>query len=117
MKSAPQWKTDLLEIVEDFERHLCRSAPKKAKLTFGQFRQRIARARNREEVAIVVADLELLLNSRPYYRGAARRSIRARFRESILELERLLDLVTEYNEMRRTEEPTITQMVSSVSSS
>jgi hypothetical protein len=100
MNSSPQWKIDSLAIVEDFEKHLPRSAPKQANLTLGRFRQRIARARNRKEVALVEAELELLLNSRPYYRGAARRSIRARFQVIISKLERLLGLVTEYNRVR-----------------
>jgi hypothetical protein len=51
MKSAPQWTTTMFAIVTDFESHLAASAPKHAKRRPEEFRQRLARAKNRREAA------------------------------------------------------------------
>jgi hypothetical protein len=79
-----------------------------SKLTLAEFRQRLVRARNRKEAAVIEAELEVLLDSQPYYRGATRRSIRAGMQEAMSGLERLLDLAKKCNEMRRRGGPTST---------
>ena len=106
MKSAPQWKTTSLNMVDDFQSHLAASAPKRAKLRLEEFRQRLARARNRREATAIEAELERLLQSQPYYRAAARRSIQAGLRAAISSLQALLSLARRYNEIRRNGGPT-----------
>ncbi len=105
-KSTQQWKASSLAMIEAFESCLAASAPKHAKLRLEEFRQRLALARNRREATTVEAELEVLLESRSYYRGAVRRSIRAEMKAAISGLEMLLSLVKLYNEMPRNGGPT-----------
>jgi hypothetical protein len=77
MAACPRWKASLLSIIDKARANLAPSAPKAAGRRLEELRQRIARERTRREAAPLEAELEELLESRPYYRAAYRRYLHA----------------------------------------
>jgi hypothetical protein len=66
----------MLESIDDVERNLCRSAPRTAHVHLDELRERTRSARNGRGRKRIDRDFDALLESAPYFRAAARRSIR-----------------------------------------
>ena len=105
MTASPQWKALLLSILDKTRANLAPSAPKAARHRLEELRQRIARARTRREAAPLEAELEELLESRPYYRAAHRRYIQADLKAALDRIPALLEMYREYKERVSRQQP------------
>jgi hypothetical protein len=101
MASKPLWKAALLAVIDDFQGHLASAAPKHARQQLEDFRRRVTRARTQAHARVIEAELEELLKSQQYFRGAARRCIRTRCKAVLAGLDRLLPLIRRQNERLR----------------
>jgi hypothetical protein len=105
MAACPQWKASLLSVIDKTRANLAPSAPKAAGRRLEELRQRIASARTQREAAPLKAELDELLESRPYYRAATRRYIHAGLEEILARIPALLELFREYKERVSGQQP------------
>lgn len=92
MTASPRWKALLLSIIDKTRANLAPSAPKVAGRRLEELRQRIAGARTRREAAPLEAELEELIEGRPYYRAAHRRYIHAEVQTALAAVGRVIDV-------------------------
>lgn len=99
-KGAPMWKTETLSVVDGFIRHLAASAPRTAHVRLELFRQEFTRAKNQRECKKIEQRLEVLMKSRPYFRGAGRRTIQALCKQVIKNCKVITKAVQEFKTQR-----------------
>jgi hypothetical protein len=105
MTASPGWKALLLSIIDKTQANLAPSAPKAAGRKLEELRQHIARARTRREAAPLEAELDELIESRPYYRAAYRRYIHADLKVVLDGIPALLELYRQYKERVSGQQP------------
>ena len=84
------WKDLFVDWIDEIERQLCRSAPKKAHKRLAQFKERVLESRRTSELKTIETEFDALLNSQSCFRAAARRSVLADFRMLAAKLEEIL---------------------------
>src|SRR4051812_7874866 len=87
------WKSITLQLIDDFKRHLSTSAPSSARRQLEEFRRKAARAKNGRGLRRIEKQLDAVMESQPYFRGAGRRCTREYFQLTILALRECLEVI------------------------
>jgi hypothetical protein len=88
--NAEEWKSFAIDTVNGLERHLCISAPRKAHSELRQMRSAVDQARTSNLRKRWERKLNGLVESAPWFRGAAKRYIKPLVTEALADAVRTL---------------------------
>lgn len=96
-----EWKSIIVPLIDGLDAQLCPSAPRKAHTILKQFRTLALGAANARERKRIEKGLDLLVESTPYFRAAARRYLTCELKNALEGMERLVPMLREQNEILR----------------
>ncbi len=100
MAGKPRWKTRWLSALDKIRAHLAASAPPVAEKTLEEFRRRFARARSRRQATAIESELDEVLESQPYFRGAVRRHVCAEVEDALAGVDQAIALYRQHKRLR-----------------
>jgi hypothetical protein len=92
-QTMPNWKSITLRMIDDFNRHLAKSAPSSARRQLDEFRWGAARAKNRRGLRRIEKRLDAVMESQPYFRAAGKRCTRDYCQRAILACRECLEVI------------------------
>lgn len=95
------WKTTITELLDGVEAELCPSTPIRARAVLASYREAVDAAKSRTARRSLERTIDICIQSKPYYRAAARRYLTSQVTQKVVPvLKELLDLAKEHNRRR-----------------